>query len=176
MATWTPRPTNGAQSQPFRIHRVKPGAGSKGVIVSYDVIGTELHFWKGRSVPCTGNTCTACQSGQQPRWKGYVQVLAAATNVVVICELTDRCVPAIDEAKRIHGSLRGLGVHIRRANARVNGPLEIEFAGTQRSDGELPDPADLIEMLERMWEQRQTALPGCETEADPAGKPMLRAV
>lgn len=176
MAHWTTAPERNPENQPYRIHRTPATRELKVISVSQQLIGTQLHYWKGRSTPCTGHTCTACQAGQKARWKGYFQALNEQTNVVQIIEVTDRVYDAFAAQIRQHGSLRGLGIRLSRINGRVNGPLHVEFDGPKRSDGQLPEAAPLIEILERMWELRQEELPGFEGQSDPKGKPDLRAV
>ena len=176
MATWTTKPERDPNNTPYRIHRTPATRELRVIIISEDLIGTNLHFWKGRSTPCTGNNCTACQSGHKARWKGYLQALNENSNTVQIVEITDRVYDAFALQKQKHGTLKGLGVRLSRTNGKPNGPLAAEFDGIKRSPGELPEEANLPGILERMWELRQTALPGCDAEADPQGKPQLRAI
>lgn len=176
MATWSDRPTRSNDNQPFKIYRCPANRPLKVICVSEMLIGCDLHYWKGRSVPCSGNECTACQAGQMPRWRGYFQGFSEDSRTVRIIEVTERVWGIFDAATKKHGSLRGLGVRIERMNGKVNGPLSATFEGMMKSPGELPEEADLIAILERMWEHRQGALPGMESESDPQGKANLRAI
>lgn len=174
MANWTQEPNTDPNRQPFKIHRVPANKPIRGVIISHAVIGTDLHYWKGRSVPCSTHSCPACQAGQSPRWRGYIQLCSADNHTIQIVEITERVWQIFQTNAAQHGSLRGLGIELRRINGRANGPLDATFDGIKKSDKELPTEADLTIILERMWEYRQTALPGCESEADPSSKPVLK--
>lgn len=176
MANWTSEPQRDPESQPYRITRCPATKELRCIIVSEQLIGTELHYWKGRSTPCTNQACTACMAGQKSRWKGYFQALNESTNVVQIVEVTDRVYDAFAAQVRKHGSLRGHGCRLSRTNGKVNGPLHVEFDGPKRSPGELPDPAPLTEILERMWELKQRGLPGMEDQGESHGRPDLRTV
>jgi len=176
MAEWTDRPSRDPESQPYRIHRTPANKELRVIAVSEKLIGTNLHYWKGRSTPCTRENCTACQHGQVPRWKGYFQALNESSNVVQIIEVTDRVFEAFEAQTRKHGSLRGLKIRLSRVNHKPNGAIHVEFDGVGRSDGQLPPAAPLIEILERMWESRQGALPGMEQVAEPPGKQEFRTV
>ncbi len=169
MAMWQNRPEFDKDNLPYRIHRCPAAKTMKGVIVSDGIIGTALHYWKGRSVPCTHDECTACIAGNKPRWKGYFQMKSADEHTVQIVEITERVYPLFEAAKRKHGSLRGLGVRLSRINGKPNGPLQADFDGIQASDAELPAEANLCDILERMWEQKQSAPPITPEEGDPRG-------
>lgn len=159
MTTWTHRPSDSTDDLPFRIHRTPANRAIKGIILSSHLIGTMLHFYRGRSRPCTKDDCEACESGQKPRWKGYIELKPADGRTVQIVEITERVFPELDREEKKHGGIRGLKVELSRLKPRANAPLHLEIKAGRIADCDLPSEHNLKTILERMWEIPQKDLP-----------------
>ncbi len=164
MATWTDRPSLETEDLAFRIHRTPATKPIRGIILSSHLIGTMLHFYRGRSKPCTKEKCEACEMGQKPRWKGYLELKPADGRTVQIVEITERVFPELDREEKKHGSIRGLKIELSRLKPRANAPLHLEIKAGRIADCDLQQEHDLRAILERMWEIPQKTLPGIDEE------------
>lgn len=158
MIHWNTNPNPELTKTNYRILRCPANRALTGVILDEEWCGTELHFWKGRSMPCPRVACEACEAGHPPRWKGYVHIYDRNTKTTVILEFTERVTHEFSAFVKTYGSLRGAVITARRLNNKPNGPLHVEFA-EGRIDGKLlPTPNPLEQTLERIWEVKQTGL------------------
>lgn len=134
------------------------------VCLSDQPIGTNLHYWRGRSTPCNQTDCPACREGHTPRWKGYLFICPIKTRRVLIFEYTQRAHQEFTDQLAKRNTLRGLVFSAGRLGAKPNSPLQILMTDTVVDPTTLPNPEDLAEVLERMWEVRQQELPGFDVE------------
>ena len=167
MSIWEPSPAREGTIPNYHILRTPQSSPIKAVCLSDSFEGVKLHYWKGRSRPCPGGPCEPCETGQVPRWKGYILVKAPDNPKIVIFEFTERAYDAFHTRFRRYGSLRGCVFIARRATRKANGPLIVEFEDARHDEALLPPPSDLRAMLERIWEIRQQTLPGMiDSDAD----------
>lgn len=145
------RPTQQDRPVELPLIRVPPTGISKVLILSNDVTGTNLHYWRGRSEPCHGDGCEACLDGQMPRWRGYVVMMSTRTKQKGLLELTAAAMDPIDEYFAEHGTLRGAELAISRSGGKPNGKLSstIKFGGLPA--GSLPTAPELEGILLRLW-------------------------
>jgi hypothetical protein len=129
----------------------------EGIVLNEELIGTNLHYWRGRSRPCTGNDCDACKHGQKPRWKGYVFIYGERSKRTVIFEFTERAFGPFDAYFTEHGTLRGAKLKASRLSKKENGPIHVVFDDANYDRPNLPKPTDLRGVLERMWEINENA-------------------
>jgi hypothetical protein len=156
---WTARPRRKEEQQSFEIVRTPPAGKICGVIASERFEGVELHYYRGRSTPCTGNDCEACEGGMRPRWTGYV-FLQSATKRLVIFEFTARGFNSFQNMLvSMKDDLRGAMMTAKRMGSRPNGPLLVAFEEERRDPGSLPPVPDLREILERIWEVKEKEIP-----------------
>lgn len=159
MSHWQQSPDAGTRSLNYRIYRTPVGKEVELIILSRNFVGARLHFWRGRTTPCAGEQCTACQDGQRPRWKGYLLAYHRATKSCIIFEFTDRGYDPLQAQLEKFGNLRGFTLRSRRLNKKPNGPIQIEVGDIREESPHLPKEVDLQEMLDRIWEIRQKDLP-----------------
>lgn len=157
MSIWRDRPNRETRDATYSILRVPAKTIVRGTVLSPELVGTELHYFRRRSRPCTGNTCDACKSGQPPRWYGFVFLLVDKLNIIQILEFTPRCFDAFDLYYTERGTLRGAHLSIHRMNERTNGPLVVKFDDVNLDRPSLPTPDDLRGVLMRMWEVNDNA-------------------
>lgn len=167
MTNWTNEPSGNAGFHSYKLLRCPPKGRFQAIVLSRYPIGCDLHYWKGRSTPCRHSDCEACKNGNRPRWKGFLFVKSTATGTIAILEYTARAHDAIDVFLATYPNLRGAKLNLCRTGNRPNSPLLISFEDGRLDETGLPDPQDLTECLERMWEIRQQTLPGiAETLAE----------
>lgn len=172
MATWTNRPSEESNDLPFRIHRTPANRPIKGIILSTHLVGTMLHYFRGRSRPCGKNNCEACESGQKPRWKGYIELKPSDGKTVQIVEITERVFPQLDAEEKKNGNIRGVKIELSRLKPRANAPLHLEIKAGRIADCDLPKEHDLKAILERMWEVKQKMLNETEEPEEPQVLPI----
>lgn len=170
MNIWHERPDQDCTRENYRIYRTPAGKEVQLLCLSSQFLGTKLHYWKGRSTPCTGAKCEPCENGQKPRWKGYVQAYHPPTKTIVIFEFTERGWQAFHEATVKHGHLRGLRFTAARLNRKPNGPIQITFDELREESPHLPKHGRLAEMLERIWEIKQQSFDFSEQNSQTLGK------
>lgn len=155
---WCDRPDPDHLHHNYQITRCSPNGSIKGIVLSDSLVGTKLHYYRGRSIPCTTTECAACESGQTPRWKGYFYLFDPKSRRIEIPEITERCFTPLDAYYTEHGTLRGGRVTIRRTKPKKNGPLELWFGEGNFQTADLPNPENLREVLLRMWEAKSDNL------------------
>jgi len=121
------------------------------IILSSDVIGCHLHYWRGRSTPCQGENCEACADGQIPRWRGYLIVMNPKGDEKIMMEITAAAVPPIDVYFSEHGTLRNALLYLKRVGMKPNGKLLSKIETSARTLASLPAEPNLSNLLLRMW-------------------------
>lgn len=152
METWTPRPNRKRDDLPLPLLRVRPGKPLTGIITNADIVGAYTHFWRGRTTPCTGPTCDACEAQHAARWYGYACIWNPTNNHQAIAELTPACVPAIDAYLAQFGTLRGAAIELARTNRKTNSRISCSIKPSPYTTDKIPAAFALQAQLERMWE------------------------
>jgi hypothetical protein len=159
MSIWSDAPKREDLPANYRIMRCPPKGEIRGVVASDVIVGTHLHYFRGRSTPCSKSQCEACEAGHVPRWKGYVLLMSLKTKNLQIFEFTERAYEAFLQKQEQHASLRGCVLTCRRTANRPNGPLQATFDEARYDDALIPPVPDLREILQRIWEVKQQPLP-----------------
>lgn len=152
MTAWTNRPRPDDYSTQIQILRSRPGKPLRALVTAADLVGAYVHYWKGRTKLCEHPNCEACDASRQPRWYGYLAVVAEATLNPAILELTPSCVPAIDRYLADHGTLRGALVKLSRANPRINARVILELSEGNLGGTALPAAPKVEAQLCKIWE------------------------
>lgn len=164
MTIWSNDPPREPGFNSYKLLRCPPKGTIRCIVLSHFPVGCDLHYWKGRSVPCKHTECDACKGGNRPRWKGYLFVKSLATNNVAILEYTARAHDAIQTFLATYPNIRGAKMTLTRTGARPNSPILITFDEGRADETFLPDPQGLQECLERMWEVKQQEIPEIAAE------------
>lgn len=160
---WTNRPPEGEYSDAYRLIRVPATTPIMGIVTSADIIGTQTHFWRGRTRPHTQTHCEACEAGNEPRWHGYVSIMGTKTGEHAILELTPTTVKTIEKWIAEHGSIRGATIIASRLGKKINGRILVQLKPTIDQARELPKPIDIPKALLRLWQQTPTTEPEPKT-------------
>lgn len=174
MQRWSNRPRISTDTTPLTIIRVRPSKPVSGIVLSHDVEGAELHYWKGRSRVCDDKNCEACEANFRARWYGYLEIWSSTTGRSVIVELTAAAAPAIDEYFKEHHTLRGAVMKAARVNRKINSKLTATFEAGPLPESNLPNARKIRTQLEFMWETASSREPEklhrlqiTELDADP---------
>ena len=148
---WATRPNPEDLPDKWKIHRVSASGLQSALVLSTDTSGCYVHYWKGRTTPCLSDGCQPCESGQVPRWRGYMAVLIGPGRLTRILEVTACCIPAIDRYSTEWGTLRGSLISLTRKGRKANGELECIFGEKPVARAGLPIAPELVPYLKRIW-------------------------
>lgn len=122
-----------------------------GIITSPDMVGTQTHFFHGRTIPCDSEECPACSEGLPWRWHAYCSLWSPATHRVVLFEMTAKCVEPLVTYRKAYGTLRGCHLMAKRATTSANSRVILQTKRADLENVSLPDGADLIKALSIIW-------------------------
>ncbi len=152
MSNWTTRPDRSEGPPPTTLLRAHATKTIKACVISDDVIGTDTHFWKGRTVKCFGELCEPCSDGRKPRWYGYLGVIVAVDRPPLIFEFPDGAFDAVDAYRQKWGTLRGSKITAERSPHRANGKVILTLTPAKINIAELPEEFNVEERLHRIWD------------------------
>ncbi|WP_299030434.1 hypothetical protein [uncultured Thermanaerothrix sp.] len=150
MLTWSSVPPNGTPHT-IPLVRVPPHTAITGTILSDQMIGTWVHFYGGRSYPCRGENCPACEDDIGSRWKAYLHILQDEPPRQIILEITEHTARALADQTDGLPSLRGIRVRFSRRHPRRNAPVDVRLSNTHLPADSLPPSLDIPSHLERIW-------------------------
>ncbi len=122
-----------------------------GIVTSDDLIGTNTHYYRGRTIPCDTESCPACSEGFPWRWHSYVSLYSVSSHRTVLFEMTARAAEPLKVYRDAYGTLRGCRLTAKRSNSSPNSQVNIQ---TQRADLQeiaLPAEPNLLEALSIIW-------------------------
>jgi hypothetical protein len=152
MPNWNTRPDRGDALAPITIVRTKPGPPNAMIVTSHAVLGVYTHYWKGRTKPCDGPACPACEAMMGARWYGYLAVWHPKSNAIGLLEITPSTTTALDAYEESHGTLRGAKVTTSRANRKINSRLILTIEEGTFSADKIPQPPNVRHQLCKLWE------------------------
>ena len=120
-------------------------------LMSDKMIGCPTHWYGGRTIPCEGENCDACQDGYSWRWHGYVAGLIYGTRRAVIAEFTAQASEQIAIYRDAQGTLRGAILQSNRHRNRHNGRVLITMKPGDLAAMNLPPEPDLVKALSIIW-------------------------
>lgn len=165
MPRWTQGPPPEDKQPQARLLRVKPGHPIAGIITSRQLLGTYVHFFRGRTTPCTDDACPACRANQLPRWYGWFSIWQPTTHGHAIAEITTACTTAIGAYTQTHGQIRGAHITLDRATNKPNARLNATLKPSPFTTDIIPHELDVATILEKIWETHHTEKP--ETQFNP---------
>lgn len=137
--------------QPLPIHRTPSKGMLVGIVTSKTLLGTYTHYYGGRTVPCTHESCEACRDGTPYRWHAYLSAYSFERKLHFLFECTAAASDAFVRYASENESLRGCVFQARRSSSRMNARVQIECHKYSGADRDLPPPADLVSALARLW-------------------------
>lgn len=171
MSQWPSTPDREEPPSPIDLLRVQPGKPLTAIVTCQKQVGAYTHYWRGRTVKCTGRDDEPCRSGRVARWYGYLSVWSPKTNRYALFEITPACVSALTAYLNTYGTLRGAVAKLERRNYKANSTVILSLQPGPYADDKIPAAPDIQAHLERMWEIRTQ--PSAETPA-PSTLPLNR--
>jgi hypothetical protein len=148
---WQEHPAPIAPGSRLDLIRCKLGATVPVVVLSERQVGTEIHWYNGRSFPHLKNGCPACLAKRPAVWKGYLAVWQPKPRTIAIIEFTTRCTNALDAYFLAYGTLRAATVVLTRKGRSDKGPLTLDISPSQYATNDLPPAPDIRHALTHMW-------------------------
>lgn len=142
-----------------------PAGRADAVLLSDWAFGWSVHWGPGGTSPhvVPDDDCPFCRAGQLPRWTAYVPCLTALTWRHRILQISSEAWLGCADLSSRQGSLRGLGVSLRRLGTAKNGKVTALVIAT-KAPPRLPDGYDVRPVLSRLWGMKEDWL---ETQCGP---------
>jgi len=137
--------------QPLPIRRTPTTGSLVATVTSQRLLGTNTHYWGGRTVPCTHEPCDACSAGAPYRWHAYLAAYDFQRQLHFLFECTAAAADAFVKFAASHEQLRACTFRATRDSKRQNSRVMLEcsvFTGDPQS---LPRSPDLVGALSRLW-------------------------
>ncbi|HWN10120.1 MAG TPA: hypothetical protein VNO50_12790 [Pyrinomonadaceae bacterium] len=148
---WENEPPINDAISPYDLFRI-PGRGTYNfIILSRQLHGCKLHYFKGRSIPHTEGGCEACENKNETRWRGYLAVCNASNFKQGILELTAVPAAQIAEKIKLNEPIRGKIATLHRPSGKPNGRIQLDLRPGKIPDKELPEPFNVIATLKKIW-------------------------
>ena len=153
---WTAKPADDPKKPKIPIDRCGAQSSMQYIVLSREVIGCMLHFFRGRSIPClmpSEGWCDACTDpkGNEPRWRGYLCCWRVHFNTFHLLELTPPCMTTVASFIEGHEHLRGAIIRLERPSGKANGRIVCQLEKTNVRENTLPPAFDVRDALERIW-------------------------
>jgi len=150
--------------------RTPANRGLTAIILSDDLLGTNTHFYHGRTRPCNNEECDACADGMPWRWHAYFAIWSPSLNRAALFECTAQAAEPFKLYRDAYGTLRGCQFAAKRATTAANSRVIIT---TRRADLEkihLPDAPNVIKALSIIW---NISIDECQIEGQQKDAPHL---
>jgi len=135
-----------------------PSSGKfSAIVTSDDLVGTNTHWWGGRTVPCDAPDCEPCRNGCPYRWHAYCSAYNPRTAVHVLFECTAQAAETLVQYRRAHSTLRGCLIEAYRWRSAANGRVVMRATPAAQSPDTLPKPPDLLKVLSIIWQMNENA-------------------
>lgn len=149
---WTRFRSADQQKHGFELLRCGPTTLGPFAVLSKEPLAVEVHFWQGKSMPHLTVNCPACAAKRPRRLRGYLAVWNEKHRTQYCLELTDGCIPRIQEHLDNFGTLRGAWIRLTRPSGKANGKLFVHIERSSLSDALMPQPMNLRDYLIRIWQ------------------------
>jgi len=151
MPTYTNTIPDPAHGPALPIRRAPAAGQLVAIITSPDLVGTNTHYYKGRTMPCEAPECEPCRNGVPYRWHSYVSAWETKTALHFIFECTAAGSEPFIEYREHHGTLRGCIFQARRWQQRPNGRILLQTKPADLNEMRLTKPPDLVKCLATLW-------------------------
>lgn len=156
-------PLGGGNPRPRVLVTPAPGEPPlRGVLLSDDWEGANVHWGGERSRPCTRAIlpCSGCREGLPVHWQGFTPFLADGRRAPAILALTDYSAVQLSQLRTRFAGLLGLQVELRRNGNRRNGPTVVRLiSDAMRLRFQAVDLRWVRENMLRIWGVNPDQLP-----------------
>jgi hypothetical protein len=125
--------------------------GLTGIVTCHQLIGTNTHFYHGRTLPCDMEACPACAEGLSYRWHAWVSLQSKTSETQILFEMTARAAEPLKTYFAAYGTLRGCEISAKRANTSPNSRVLIQTRQADLSKITLKPEPDLLAALAMIW-------------------------
>lgn len=151
MPTYTSSIPDTPRGPALPIRRAPANGNLLAIITAADLIGTNTHYYKGRTMPCELPNCEPHDHGIPFRWHAYVSAWEVKTGLHFIFETTAAGAEPFIEYRDHHGTLRGCLFSAKRWQQRPNGRILIQTKPADLKEIRLPQAPDLVKCLAILW-------------------------
>lgn len=131
--------------------RTPQGKPLQGIILSDDLIGTNTHYYRGRTSPCDQENCEACNDGFPWRWHAYVVLYSRSNQAKTLFEMTAKCCEPLLTYRKAYGTLRGCVLSAKRQNSSANSRVILTTTRADLQQIQLPKCPDILKALSIIW-------------------------
>ncbi len=151
MPKFTNEPPPETKGYALPIVRTPAHGKFEAIVTSDDLIGTNTHWWGGRTVPCEAPECEACHNGSPFRWHAYCSCYNPNTGLHVLYEVTAQAAETLVQYRRSHNTLRGALIRAYRWRSAPNGRVVLRATPSATPHDVLPKPPNLLKILAILW-------------------------
>jgi hypothetical protein len=151
MPDWTETAPPDAANYGYRLIRCPAARPLRAIVLSDRVIGTRTHYAKGRTLPCEGKDCEACNNALPWRWHAYLAILAGDNAEKCVLELTAAAAEQLAKPLKDYGTLRGLELLLERPARKPNGRIRILWKRNGTPTTTLPLPPSIEQIMLHIW-------------------------
>jgi len=152
MPNWTREPPDHTILATLPILRAPTKPAIVGVITSYEMVGCNLHWYKGRSLPCEDRKCPACEMKIPWRWKGYLGFWQPAEAQHSLLEFPAAAADTIADFRSQHSTLRYAILELKRVPVKANGRVLARIKPGVTDYKIFPQAPDVEKILARIWD------------------------
>lgn len=151
MPSFNDAPKKTDRPKPMDLIRTPTKGILSGIVLAEAITGCETHYWGGRTVPCEHPDCPACDDASPTRWHGYLPIWSPKDNATFIWEFTEQAADALLAYRDKYNTLRGCGIHARRAKPIPNGRIVVSTQPVDLLKYTLPALPDVQKILLTIW-------------------------
>lgn len=123
----------------YDVVKVKPGKPVKFLCHSREWESVDTHWYGNHSIRCPGMPdCQQCKDGIARVWKAYILGSMAASEQVLVFQITPLGAYALEEQISNERGLLGAIIRMERKGTRPNSPLVVELRGFVQGTHEVP--------------------------------------
>lgn len=148
---WQNAPPAGDVGYRFRMIRVPEKQPLEGMILSHRMIGSQVHYLNGRTLPHLREDCPCDGRKVGLRWEGYFTFQHTKTEELLILAVPLNVGGIIDGWWRKRRTLRGMKFKAWRPSQTPNGKIHILGKDSDHDPETLPKVPELERVLCRIW-------------------------
>jgi len=137
----------------WKVFRCRPGQPLKGVVLSHDVVGAQLHWLNNASQPHTepAESCPGCQAGRPSRWEGYLHCWSPSINQHFLAAFPAGPADEIEAYREKNSTLRGARLQLSKPGMKQQSRVVAELHDSNQPHNALPQAVDVMLVLAHLW-------------------------
>lgn len=151
MPLFSSEPEEGAKGVTLPLRRTPPTGALVGTITCKSIVGTNTHWYGGRTTPCELPDCEPCAKSVGWRWHGYVSAIDQKTMEHFLFEFTAQAQDFFRLFLINNSSLRGCIFKATRMGNKPNGKVQIVTKRQENGLIYLPEEPKIEEVLCHIW-------------------------